>query len=157
MEQTEQQPTEQQQTEGYTSEELLSAAEKMKENAPQQDEKHNVHTFLVKVVEEADSTKIANLRDDKELNELGVPSFPVRGAKEMALISREIMDNEFFAEYFEKEAENTLATSLSREGFLIRQATTTTKQVGDITRRRRITKGLFKKQEEVQGGDANER
>jgi len=132
--------------------ELIARA--MKDNAPTPDDKHNVHTFLFNVATAQDTTKIGNLKDDKQESELGSPEHTVRGCKDMALISNKIMGNEFFKEYFELEAENTLATSLSREGFLVRQATVQTKQVADITKRRKVNKGWFgsKKIEET-GGD----
>ena len=136
---------------------LMKLALAMKDNAPMQEDKHNIHTFLDAVVKEDDTTKIANLRDDKEINELGTPRYPVRVSKEMALISDKIMDNDYFKKYFEKEAEDTLATSLSREGFLIKQATTQTKQVADVTRRRKINKGWFgAKKIEESGGDSTQ-
>lgn len=144
--------------EDMTDEEaLLKIASLMKDGVTTPEDKHNVHVFLNSVVEAADTSKIANLRDDKEINELGIPSYTVRGAKDMALISEKIMDNEYFQKYFEKEAENTLATSLSREGFLIKQATTQTKQVADITKRRKINKGWFgTKKVEESGGDTTQ-
>lgn len=136
---------------------LLKLATVMKDNAPTQEDKQNVHTFLNNVVLSEDTTKIANLKDSEELNELGIPQYTVRGAKDMALISDKIMDNDYFKEYFEKEAENTLATSLSRAGFLVRQATIQTKQVADITKRRKINKGWFgKKTTEETGGDTTQ-
>ena len=56
--------------------------------------------------------------------------------------------------FFLKQAWETLATSLSREGFIIRQATTTTKQIADATKRRKINRGMFgKKTIEESGGD----
>lgn len=134
---------------------LMKIAQAMKDNAPSPEEKQNVHTFLLNVVTTKDTTKVGNLRDDKELNELGVPGYNVRGAKEMARISYQIMDNEYFSNYFREEAEDTLATSLSREGFLVKQATVQTKQVADITKRRKINKGWFKKTEETSGGDSS--
>ncbi|HDK42720.1 MAG TPA: hypothetical protein ENG87_05030 [Candidatus Pacearchaeota archaeon] len=136
---------------------LMKLAQAMKGNEPTQEDKQNVHIFLHNVAVAKDTTKTANLRDDNELNELGVPAYTVRGAKDMALISEKIMDNDYFKEYFEKEAENTLSTSLSREGFLIKQATTTTKQVADITKRKKINKGWFgTKKVEESGGDTTQ-
>jgi len=145
---------EQQQQDISDEEALMRVAAAMKDSAAGQEEKHSVPSFLFNVVKAKDSTKIGNLRDDKELNELGAPIFTVRGAKEMQLISNMIMDNEYFSSYFEQEAEDALATSLSREGFLIRQVNLQTKQVADITKRRTINKGWFGKQKiEEQGGD----
>lgn len=137
---------------------IIKIAQAMKDNAPSQEDKQNVHTFLTNVVKEEGvehSSKIGNLRDDKEINELGVPMWNVRGCLEMARISNKIIGNDFFKEYFESAAIETLGTSLSREGFLIRQATTTTKAVADVTKRRKMNKGMFgaSKRIESSGGD----
>jgi len=127
----------------------------MKENAPSQDDKNNMHTFLLNVVQadEIDKlAKIANLRDDKDLNELGLPIWTVRGGLDMAMISDKLMDNDFFKGFFEQQVRNTLTTSLSRDGFLIKMNATTTKQVADTTKRKKINKGMFgKKTEETSG------
>ncbi len=143
---------------GMTDEELLiRMAQAMKENAPIPEEKHNIHEFLNRVVEAEDTTKIGNLEVEKDIDELGIPTYTVRGAKDMALISDEIMGNDYFKDYFKKEAENTLGTSLSRKGFLIKQATTITKQVADVTKRRKINKGWFGRQKvEESGGDTTQ-
>ena len=136
---------------------IMKIASAMKDGSASQEDKTNVHTFLLNVVQ-GDSigriSKTGNLRDDSELNELGIPQWNVRGALGMARISKMIMNNPFFQEYFESQAKETLATSLSREGFIIRQGTTQTKQVADITKRRKINKGMFgKKKIEESGGD----
>lgn len=137
---------------------IIKIAQAMKDNAPSQDDKNNVHVFLQNVVNENETDKVikvGNLRDDADFNELGKPEWNVRGALDMSLISDKIMDNEFFKEYFDAQAINTTASSLSREGFLIRQATTTTKAVADVTKRRKWNKGMFgaKKISEQSGGD----
>jgi len=133
---------------------LMKIAQAMKDNAQTPEEKQSVFTFLFNVATAKDTTKSANLRDDKDISELGGPSYTVRGAKEMSAIATHIMGNKYFDDYFKLEAENTLATSLSREGFLIRQGTTQTKQVADITKRRKVNKGWFGKEKvEEQGGD----
>ena len=133
---------------------LMKIAQAMKDNAPAQEDKHSVFTFLFNVATSKDTVKTGNLRDDKDINELGIPLYTVRGAKEMALISEKIMENVYFRDYFIAEAENTLATSLSRESFLVRQGTTQTRQVADITKRKKINKGWFGKQNvEESGGD----
>lgn len=154
-----QQPQQQTKPEENMSDEeaLLKIAQAMKDNAPTIDEKQNVHSFLRDVVLAPNTTKIGNLRDDKELDELGIPEHTVRGCKEMARIANNIMGNEFFEKYFNAEAEDTLATSLSRGGFLVRQATVQTKQIADITKRRKINKGWFGKQKsEESGGDTTQ-
>jgi hypothetical protein len=136
---------------------IMKIAGAMKDSGTTQDERHNIHTFLTQVVntEEIDRvSKVGNLRDDREINELGIPDWHVRGALKMSRISDKVMDNDFFKEYFDSQARETLATSLSREGFIIRQGTTSTKQVADITKRRKVSKGFLGKEKvEEQGGD----
>lgn len=136
---------------------LIRLAQAMKDSAPNAEDKSNVHTFLLNVVKEREIPnvmKVGNLRDDKDLNELGKPIWTTRGSLGMALIADKIMGNDYFKEYFEADAGITLGTSLSREGFLIRQSTTTTKSVADVTKRRKINKGMFgKKNIEETGGD----
>ena len=133
---------------------LLKLAQAMKDNAPTQEDKQNVHVFLMNVATADDTTKTANLKDDKDFSELGIPSYTVRGAKEMALVADKIMGNNYFKDYFQKEAEITLATSLSRDGFLVKQATVQVKQVADMTKRSKINKGWYEKEKiEEQGGD----
>ena len=135
---------------------LKRIVEAMKGNVPSQDDKNNMHTFLLNVVQAEDIDKIAkvgNLRDDKDINELGNPIWSVRGAFDMAMLSDKLMDNKFFQEFFETQAKNTLITSLSREGFLAKLAVTTTKNVADITRRRKVNKGMFGKRTEESSGE----
>ena len=131
---------------------LMKLAQAMKDNAPTQEDKQNVHVFLMNVATADDTTKTGNLRDDKDLNELGLPIWTVRGGLDMSMISDKLMDNNFFKEFFERQAKNTLTTSLSREGFLIKMNATTTKQVADTTKRKKTNRGMFgKKSEEVSG------
>lgn len=133
---------------------LMKLARAMKDNPPSEEDRQSIFSFLFNVATSKDTTKIGNLRDDKDLNEIGNTNYTVRGAKQMALIAEDIMDNDYFRNFFDKEAEITLSSSLSREGFLVRQASTQTKQVADITKRRKINKGWFGKQKvEETGGD----
>ena len=97
---------------------------------PVAEEKFNVHLFLNKVATTEDTTKVANLMEE----ELGAPKYPVRAQKNFARISSDIIGNETFADYFKGQAEDTLATSLSREGFLDKLAITTTRQFGEINK-----------------------
>lgn len=109
--------------------------------APQPEPKHNVHTFLWNVATSEDTTKTGYLKDE----EVGIPIHPLRAVKEFALISDDIIGNEFIMNYFRKEAEIITSTSLSRDGFLDKLATTTTKQIADITKHRKPNKSWFKK------------
>ncbi len=132
---------------------ILKIAAAMKDSNQSKEDKQSIHTFLFNVATADDTRKIGNLRNDKDFNELGIPPHNVRGSFELARISDLIMDNEIFAQWFEKEAENTLATSLSSEGFLIKQATVTTKNVADITKRKKINKGWFGKSKIEESGN----
>ena len=105
---------------------LMKLAQAMKDNAPSGIDKQSVYAFLNNIAVADDTRKVANLRNDKELDELGTPQHHVRGSLEMARIAEKIIENDYFKQYFEAEAEETLATSLSREGFLVKQATTQT-------------------------------
>lgn len=103
------------------------------------EEKYNVHLFLHRAATAEDTTKVGNLID----LEVGQPKYSVRSLQEFALISSDIIDNDTYKEYFRKWAEIVLATSLSREGFLVKQATTTTRQIADITKKRKQNRGWF--------------
>ena len=99
---------EEKKTEELSDEEaILKIAAAMKDNAPSAEDKQSVHAFLHNVATAEKSTKVGNLRDDKEVNELGIPSHNVRGALEMARISNKIMENKFYKEVFEAEAKET--------------------------------------------------
>jgi hypothetical protein len=139
-------------TEISDEEAILKIAQVMKDNAPTPDEKVNVHTFLREVVVTPDTTRVGNLRVDKDIDELGIPAYTLRGSKELSLISDKIMDNDYFKGYFEQHSQDTTATSLSREGFLLKLATIQTKQIADVTKRRRINKGWFGKSKTEESG-----
>jgi len=113
---------------------------------PVPDAKHNVHTFLNTVRSTKETTKVGFLTEA----ELGVPSSTVRNQFEMALISRDICDNPFLEAYYKQEAENTLATSLSREGKLINLAVMQKKVIEDTTKLRKPSSSWFKKKEPAQ-------
>jgi hypothetical protein len=136
---------------------IMRIAQAMKDSSTAQEDKQNVHTFLINVIQTEDvdkAIKVGNLRDDKEVNELGLPQWNIRGALGMARISNMIMGNEFFSDYFNSQVKETVGSSLSRDGFVIRQATTQNKNVADVTRRRKVNKGMFgKKNIEESGGD----
>ena len=102
--------------------------------------KHNVHTFLNNVLETKDTTKVGFLSE----TELGSPIHSVRAYKELALISNVIIGNPLFEKYFSVEGENTLASSLSRNGFLVKMAITQTRKIEDMTKPKGENKGWFK-------------
>lgn len=121
---------------------LQQAMEKY--GSPQADIKHNVHTFLKEVLDTKDTTKVGYLSKD----ELGMPSNPVRVYKEVALYSDKVLDNPFMRDIFMLEAENTAATSLSREGFLDKLAVITKKIFEENSKIKSDNKGWFSKKKE---------
>jgi hypothetical protein len=122
------------------SNEEMQELSKLVNTANIQEEKSNIHNFLLKVVQTNDTTKVANLTEE----ELGVAKFPVRTLQELSLFSDEIGNMPYFSSYFKKEGEIILATSLSRDAKLLDSAITTSKQVGGIpTKTRKKNKGWF--------------
>ena len=119
------------------------------QSAPMPEEKYNVHTFLHRVATADDTTKVGNLSDA----EVGTPKHPTRALKEFALIAGKIINNPFFEDYFSQEAEIVSSTSLSKEGFLVKQATTQTRQIADVTKKRMKNKGWFQKKEDKVEGE----
>ncbi len=107
---------------------------------PKQDPKHNIHTFLSKVLETKDSTKVGFLNED----ELGMPRHSVRNMKECALISSKILNNDLFTSFFNQDAEDVLATSLSRNAKLLTIAVTQKRTVADETKIRKPSSSWFK-------------
>lgn len=133
---------------GDLSSEEMETLTKLMGTTPLPDEKHNVHTFLFNVATAKDTTKLGFL----EPEELGKPKLPVRSNKNMALIADKIMENDMFKEYFLAEGEITTATSLSKEGFLMKMAVTQKREIADVTKKRKISRGWFKKKEEESEG-----
>jgi hypothetical protein len=139
------------------TESLQKIADAMYVNAQGHDERHNVFTFLNNVATASDTTKTGFLRDDKDLNEIGIPKLPIRSFLSMALISKEIMGNEYFENYFKQEAHIITDTSLSRNAKLIGLAVLQKREVADVSRRHQTTnKSWFKKKEpsteQLEGG-----
>ena len=132
--------------EGEEDDEALQRlAYAMRGNASSPDEKQSVFAFLNAVATAGDTTKTGYLRDDKDLNEVGVPKLPVRTLHSLALISSEIMNNDYFRNYFEKEAEIVTKTSLSRNAKLLSLAVLQKKEVADVTpKERKPSKSWFK-------------
>lgn len=138
---------EQDTNEGLIADEAREAIKELAGYAPLPEEKQNVHVFLNKVSESKDTTKTGFLTE----TEVGIPQHPTRMFKGLALHAKMIMDNEDLADYFNKESEVLTSTSLSREGFLVKQATVTRRQIEDVTKPKKENKGWFKKKEEKPG------
>ena len=134
--------------EELTEEEQLALQSAIvKYGSPQAEVKHNTHTFLKEVLDTKDTSKVGFLSGD----ELGIPSHPVRVLKELALFSNKVLDNPFITEYFNIEAENTFASSLSREGFLDKLAVIQVKKNIDEQKIKNVNKSWFKKKEKTEG------
>jgi len=128
--------------ESLSPEEQQILEEAMKSyGAPTAEEKHNVHTFLNTVSKSKDTTKTGNLGID----ELGHTFYSLRSYKMFNNDCIQLVKDDLWAEYFSNCGEILSATSLSKEGFLMRQATTQTRQIADVTPREiKPNKGWFK-------------
>ena len=94
-----------------TEEEKAELASYLAVNSPSPTSKDNIHSFLTKVIQHDDTTRLGYLKEE----EIGMPKYPIRSDKRMALVCTKIMDNPFIADYFEKSAEINTSSSLSRD------------------------------------------
>lgn len=88
-----------------------------------------VHSFLTSVVRTDDTTKLGNLKEE----EIGTPRISLRGLKELQLFSKEIAEEDEWADYFGKLAEIQTSTSLSERALLSRLAVTQKKELADMS------------------------
>lgn len=102
----------------------------------------NVHSFMTNIVQSDDTTKTGNLTQD----ELGMPKVPVRTIKELELFSQDIAQSDDWSSYFKKLSEVQTATSLSKEGLLVKLAVTIKKELADVTKKVKENGGWFKRQ-----------
>jgi len=125
----------------YTEEQV---AELLAHTATIPDEKTNAHSFLKKVVETEDTTKVGYLREE----EVGIPKLSMRTLKELELYCGDIADEDKWKDYFKKRAEILVSTSLSKDAKLIDLAILQRKEVGTIpgrTSQRKANKGWFRR------------
>lgn len=134
---------EEKKVEDMTEEELEEEVSHLIGTTPSGDDKYNAHKFLHDVVEAEDTTKLGYLSEE----ELGDSELTERAYKELELISKEIMKNTFFAEYFEKEAEIVTSTSLSKEAKLLDLSVIQKREISTGTNKapQKENKGWFKK------------
>jgi hypothetical protein len=124
----------------YTEEQVKAYGEEIARQYAQ--EKANIHSFFTKVIENLDTTKTGNVDEE----ELGKPQISVRGLKELELFSRDVYMDDSWGDYFEKMAEIQTATSLSKEGFLMKLSVTSKKELADVTpKTKKKNSGWFKK------------
>lgn len=138
----EEQP-EEQVTDKLTPQEAQELQQYLSAGAPAPDEKHNIHKFLSEVATSEDTTKTGYL--DKE--EVGTPTHPTRTYKSLALTADKIMGNSFLKDFFNAEAEILSSTSLSKDAKLLEVAITSTRQLGDVTKKAKPNKGWFGKKD----------
>ena len=105
--------------------------------------KANIHTFFTNVIKSTDTTKTGNLSEE----ELGTSNLPERTYKELALFSKDIANQDYWGDYFDAMGEIQTATSLSKEGFLLKLSVTSKKELADMTPKRKRNKGWFAKKE----------
>ena len=130
-----------------TDEELAEKLQLLAGTTPVPDQKYSVFTFLHNVAIADDTTKIGNLNQD----ELGMPQLPLSTDKSLGLWCSEVMENPFFAKFFNMEGEITTSTSLSKDAKLISLAVLQRREIADITKHRKPNKGWFtKKDKEVE-------
>lgn len=128
--------------EDMTDLELAKEVENLLGTTPRADDKVNAHTFLTKVAEADDTTKTGNLNEI----ELGMLPQTHRSFKELSLISGEIMQNQYFKNYFQREAEILTSTSLSKNAKLIELAVVQRREFSkDIKPPRKPSSSWFKK------------
>lgn len=104
--------------------------------------KQNLHSFFTKVIKSDRTTKVGNL----DIDELGKSKLPLRTYLELGLFCNDIAGDEVFSNYFEEMGEIQTASSLSKEGFLMKLAVTMKKELADTTPKKPATKnkGWFK-------------
>ncbi len=114
-----------------------------------QDSKSNIHSFFRDIIQSDDTTKTGNLTQE----ELGEPKVPFRTFKLLELFCDEIYKDKEWSEYFKKLAEIHTASSLSKDGILIKLSVTNKKELADVTpsKNRKKNRGWFGR-----GRDSNE-
>jgi hypothetical protein len=114
------------------------------------DSKTTIPSFFKTVVKSDSTIKTANV----DITELGYPTLPVRTDLKLAVFCDKIFNQTEWSNYFKEMAEITTSSSLGKDGFLLKQVTTSKREVADTTPERKPNKGSFgfnkKKQEEPQ-------
>jgi len=105
----------------------------------------NIHTFLTRVAQEDDTTKVGFLTQE----EIGMPVLPVRTYKELSVFADCIANEPTWKEYFDKMSEVQTSTSLSKDGFLVKAAITTKAELARVTKSKKQNKGWFKSKQDT--------
>ena len=108
------------------------------------EQKQNTHSFFRNIIMSEDTTKTGNLSEE----ELGETKLPVRSLKELSIFSKQICIDKGWEKYFDSLSESITATSLSKEGLLIKLSVTSKKELADVSpKSNKKNKGWFKKKE----------
>lgn len=130
----------------YDEEDIEQTEERLRQMEEDQDysagnvpEKWEIFKFLNKILESPDATKTANL----SATEIGMLRHTVRRYFEVATFSRSVgLDK--VADYLADKAQITLATSMSKKGFMMQLAVTQIRRETKVKETPPITKsGLF--------------
>lgn len=106
-------------------------------------EERGIDNFFLEIVRTDDTTKVGNLTKD----ELGLPQIPVRTILELKRDCELVPCMSTMSKQLSKSSEEILATSLSKEGFLINARITQKKSLLDKDKRKE-RKSLFGKKKE---------
>ena len=108
-------------------------------------EKANVISFFTDIIKADETTKTGNLT----LEELGEPKIPLRSLKELQLFSEQICVDEGWKLFFKDSAEILTASSLSKDGLLVKLSVTSKKELADLSpKEKKKNKGWFSKKNE---------
>jgi len=107
-------------------------------------EEKGIDNFFLEIIRNDDSLKLGNLTQD----EIGLPQLPVRTLVELADDCENIPSMSSFVDDFRKQAQNMIASSLSKEGFLIKARITQKKELLDSDKRKQKRRSLFGRVEE---------
>jgi hypothetical protein len=125
-------------------EEAVLEAEIAARQYPKSKEEQSHFAYFKRVIDELTNIKTANLTAD----EIGLVKLPVRTNLEISQYC-DSMGMKGFAEYFKKEAQIILGSSLSRDGFLNNLAVTQKRETQSSVRTKnlppRTKSGLFRK------------
>lgn len=120
-------------------------AEELRDFIRQIGEEKGIDNFFLEIIRNKDNLKIGNLTSD----EIGLPELPLRTIVQLSHDCEDIPSMEAFVGDFRQQASDMIATSLSKEGFLIKSRITQKKELlGTDKRKTKSKRGLFGIKEE---------
>ena len=119
-------------------------AEDLKEFIRKMGEEKGIDNFFLEIIRDKDSLKVGNLTD----TELGTPKLPLRTLVDLTRDCSLVPSLSSMKDSFEKQTQSLIASSLSKEGFLIKARITQKKELVDKDKRKQRRKGLFGRKEE---------